>query len=260
MVGTSTAVIHNQRVKDIPSDVQTWSTLESNAFEDPVWIDYARQEVQSLLDRSPETLGDGPQSFLAPLLKGIGLLHASGEAVRILDIGGGVGQTIPYVLENAAHYTVVDGPRNAQLGQALFSDFPQVSFATHIPTDMSFNVVVVNGALQYVRDWAALLKTARSVGASALFVGRLPLGGESTVHGLQNIIVGEPPISAGYARRWIFARQDFAQAASDAGWQLNSDLFIRPSRFKPEDSEAPEQVIEIRSMLLTTVVSGVGLL
>ena len=261
MVGTSIAsAIYNQRVTDIPSEVQNWSTLESNAFEDPVWIDYARQEVQSLLDRPPETLGDGPQSFLAPLLKCIGHLHASGEVVRILDIGGGVGQTIPYVLKNAAHYTVVDGPRNAQIGQALFSDFAQVSFATLIPKDMTFNVVVINGALQYVRDWAALPKSVRSVGTSALFVGRLPLGGESTVHGLQNIIVGEPPISAGYARRWIFARQDFAQAACDAGWQFDSDLFIRPSRWKPDDSEAPEQVIDIRSLLLTPVVSGVGLL
>ena len=114
--------------------------------------------------------------------------------------------------------------------------------------------MVINGALQYVQDWVALLKTARSLGASALFIGRLPLGVECTLHELQKIVVGELPTSAGYARRWIFARHDFDHAIRDAGWQLESDVFVRPSRFQPLDLEAPAQAIEIRSMLLTPMM------
>ena len=219
-----------------------------------MWIDFARQEVLSLLGQAPQTLCNEPPSFVAPLLAGIQLLQARGEGVRILDIGGGVGQTIPYVLRHATRYVVVDGPHNAQLGNALFKDFPQVSFTTNLPKDMAFNMVVINGALQYVQDWVALLKTARSLGASALFIGRLPLGVECTLHELQKIVVGELPTSAGYARRWIFARHDFDHAIRDAGWQFESDVFVRPSRFQPLDLEAPAQAIEIRSMLLTPMM------
>lgn len=180
--------------------------------------------------------------------------------MRILDIGGGIGQTIPYVLQAAEHYTVVDGPQNARLGQALFARFAHVSFFTRIPRDVPFNMVVINGALQYVHDWTALLRTAHALGASALFIGRLPLGVESTLHELQNIVIGEPPVSAGQARRWIFARQEFNQAIRDTGWQLNSDVFVRPSQFQPQDPKAPVQAIEIRSLLLTPMESDVSLL
>lgn len=219
-----------------------------------MWIDFARQKVLSLLCQAPRKLCDEPQSFVAPLLAGIRLLQARGEAVRILDIGGGVGQTIPYVLQHAVHYTVVDGPHNAQLGGVLFANFAQVSFATCIPKNNTFNMVVINGALQYVQDWVALLKTARALGASALYIGRLPLGVKCTLHDLQNIVMGQPPISVGYARRWMFARHDFDHAIRDAGWQLESDVFVRPSRFLPLDPEAPVQAIEIRSMLLTPLL------
>ena len=119
---------------------------------------------------------------------------------------------------------------------------------------MAFNMVVINGALQYVYDWVALLKTARALGASALFIGRLPLGVKCTLHELQKIVMGEPPISAGYARRWIFARHDFDHAIFDAGWQLESDVFVRPSQFQSLDPKAPAQAIEIRSMLLTPMM------
>lgn len=87
------------------------------------------------------------------------------ENIRILDFGGGMGNSFLPLLSGMVEVSKVEfhivetGPL-AQAGVELFVDYPAVAFHTDLSAiEGPFDIVHLGSVLHYVRDWQELLST-----------------------------------------------------------------------------------------------------
>ncbi|MBC8267966.1 MAG: hypothetical protein H8E36_04390 [Rhodospirillaceae bacterium] len=102
-----------------------------NVFQHDAWIDYSEQKLNEFLCLVLARKLQIPQaySFLSVYSKQIFLPASRSKALKILDIGGGVGQVFPALrhLMNVTRgkmgidYTVIDNDKACQRGREIFS-------------------------------------------------------------------------------------------------------------------------------------------
>src|SRR6267143_968868 len=123
--------------------------------------------------RRPRVGGDGPPGGgIAPraahdraLLGVLGALVCRERGrVRVLDFGGGLGLDYLHLVASlgaacAVDYHIVETPEICREAGGLYPGDAAVRFHTALPADLAeVDVATINTALQYVDDWAALLR------------------------------------------------------------------------------------------------------
>lgn len=157
--------------------------VPSAGFSDDRWA----LDTRALTERAMEINRKGSipsavrgDDALLPLLCSVFTDRSS--RLRIVDFGGGTG--ISYVMLSSAmilpcaiDYVVVETARVAQEGAALFHDDPAIHFVTDIPAVSDpVDVVLISTALQYVEDWAALLRRLAQLKPRFFLLSRLSAG------------------------------------------------------------------------------------
>jgi putative methyltransferase (TIGR04325 family) len=136
-------------------------------------------------------------------------------SLSVLDWGGGLGYyaVIARSLfpEIRFDYTVEELPDVCAAGRKLL---PEVRFTQDRKSlDRTYDLVFVSSALQYVRDWQALLGQFADIATRWAFVTRLPVTDND-----ESYVVTQRPHWAGYHTEymsWVFSRQKMlAEAAS----------------------------------------------
>lgn len=164
--------------------------------------EYVRQELacaNEILravkrDRAVPTKLSDENAFL-PLLASI-VRPRNSERLRIIDFGGALGFGYMQLLAGApscsvVDYHVVELEWACLEGKRLFSGDGRIQFHRALPDRLSeVDIVYSCGALQYVEDYAELLRKLCSYRARYLFLSDVPTGTFSTFATAQQNIEG----------------------------------------------------------------------
>lgn len=152
-------------------------------FESDHWLERASADVARDL-ASAECLLPPPSlvhEYPIPILCAV-LQATHSQQVRVLDFGGGLGNTYAQVRSSipkntVIHYKIVESRKLCLAGGGLFADHPELSFCETLP-DESYDVVHAGASLHYVRDWRSMLQRFVQMGKwivlSGLTAGDIP--------------------------------------------------------------------------------------
>jgi putative methyltransferase (TIGR04325 family) len=162
--------------------------------------------------------------------------------LSILDYGGGLGHY--YQLGKALlpdlhlHYSCKDYPRLAEVGKKLNPDIHWFTDDTCLKN--VYDLVIISGSLQYIRQWQKFLRDAASATGDYLFLTRVPVVKKA----FSFIAVQEA-----YGTRMLhqqFNRAELLHAIDDAGFTIIREFLAGDC---PYIKNAPEQC-DLRGWLL----------
>ena len=165
-------------------------------FDGDEWINKTRINTERLLASSREH-GSIPQEAvgehaLLPLLASA-VCESSGR-VSILDFGGGMGVTYIHLISSlpncAVSYHVVEREGIARGGAELFADDARIHFSSELPAQSDFDIVYISSALQYIEDYAALLRALMAYRAKYFLFVKLSSGDFPTYATAQKNVSG----------------------------------------------------------------------
>jgi putative methyltransferase (TIGR04325 family) len=107
--------------------------------------------------------------------------HSKDKALKILDVGGGLGEaymnlraSIPAI---NCDYTILELDETVREGAALFSDFADVRFISEFPHKIGvFDLVLFGSSLQYFEDYATIIKWTCDLKPEAIILTDFPMG------------------------------------------------------------------------------------
>jgi putative methyltransferase (TIGR04325 family) len=158
----------------------------------------------------------------------------------VLDWGGGLGYyaaiAAAVLPEIAFDYTVHDLPEICEAGRELL---PAIRFVSDAESSLArrYDLVFVSNALQYAREWRALLGRLAAAATGWVFLSHVPL-----VETAPAYVVVQRPGSVGYDTEylsWVFNRGGLLSQASACGLVLEREFLMVDERY--EISGAPEQ-------------------
>jgi putative methyltransferase (TIGR04325 family) len=166
-----------ERFRDVP--------VSGAGHESEEWIQGSLAEARrALADASAEEaipLDVTEERALLPLLASI-VSEGQGGRVRILDFGGGAGADYARVCASVPRaamleYHVVEIDSLCRAGRKLFSGDDRVRFHGALPEDLAApDIVHVCSSLQYVEDYAGVLKKLCALGAPYVLFIKLSAG------------------------------------------------------------------------------------
>jgi putative methyltransferase (TIGR04325 family) len=141
--------------------------------------DAARQAEALLRETESDPMPD--EAVVDHQLLALTVRLAGLDSVRILDLGGGVGQSYAALRRMvdrriALAYCVVELPPIAEHGRSLWVDAPEITFATQLE-DLPFapDVVFAKGVIQYWPDYAGMFERLCALSASWLVIEKASL-------------------------------------------------------------------------------------
>ena len=168
------------------------------------------------------------------------------KRLRILDWGGGLGHF--YLLARALHpqleleYHCKDLPLLADEGRTLL---PEVHFHTDDEClREQYDLIVVSGALQYVRAWKQFVPRLAQAAAPHLYVALTP----TVEHCASFVFIQRPPMYGTAYLGWCFNRSEIQAECAASGLSLVREFLYG---YRPVIAWAPEQN-EYRGFLFTT--------
>jgi putative methyltransferase (TIGR04325 family) len=145
------------------------------------------------------------------------LVVALTGAKRILDFGGATGfsyiATKYGALREIERYVVVEHANVCVQGRVLFKDDKRIAFLEAIPQE-KFDIAVVGSALQYVKDYKALLRQLTETGPRCILLTKLPAGDNATFATLQVNLTGKTFAT------WLFNAQEIVAAMEQLNYRL----------------------------------------
>jgi putative methyltransferase (TIGR04325 family) len=164
-----------QHYEDVPAN--------GGGFDGEVWLEARRRNLDWRIASSKK--GKQVESFLSedtllPYL--VSIISAESASIRILDFGGGLGETYLDLRKalSAGHsieYHVIETPRMCEQGNSLFADDSQIRFHSALPAELpSVDVIYVSSALQYVEDYGAFLRRLCAYRARFILFVKLSAG------------------------------------------------------------------------------------
>ena len=154
-------------------------------FSSDTWRQSAVGNTQRLMafSRHPGSPSTGVTEG-AVLLSAIAALvsRGNGGRLRVLDFGGGAGigegQLLCTVQEcSVLEYHVVELEPACEDGSRLFEQDRRIHFHTSLPGDVEdIDILYVEGALQFVEDWAGLLGSLCACQARYVLLSHVPAG------------------------------------------------------------------------------------
>jgi putative methyltransferase (TIGR04325 family) len=167
-------------------------------FEDPRWLRGSRSRMVQLM-RTVKECGSVPaapesEASLLPLLAAV-VGQTSGR-VRILDFGGGLGISYPPVVTalvqcDAVEYHVLETPSLCNAGTRLFEHDARIQFHARLPSPApAVDIVYLSSALQYVEDYAGLLRELAACQPAYFLFAKLSAGDFPTFATAQRNLAG----------------------------------------------------------------------
>jgi len=184
-------------VRPAPAPRHTWEGVyrsrrevpaSGEGFDGRAWAAMARQAAESLHARLTDA-GTIPRdaAYDRALLGVLGALVCRERGrVRVLDFGGGLGLDYLHLVASlgaacAVDYHIVETPEICREAGGLYPGDAAVRFHTALPADLAeVDVATINTALQYVDDWAALLRALCAYRPRYVLLVRLAAGDNPT--------------------------------------------------------------------------------
>lgn len=135
-----------------------------NQYSSPEQFSITAEKAKQLLDDfgtdSFANIGWASQrlNFLPNFLAAL-----DSEGLKILDVGGGFGETYLHVRRRTKfkiQYDIIELEKTVEVGKELFKNDHNLnffSFSTHIPN--KYDLVYFGSSLQYFEDWKEIIKT-----------------------------------------------------------------------------------------------------
>jgi putative methyltransferase (TIGR04325 family) len=230
--------------------------LEGNVFNEKVWLESVRWYLQNDIDTS------GSHKFvlehyLSVFTAVFAVLGHQKQRVRILDFGGGMGNTCVPVIASLREkvdfeYHIVDTRNNCALGKKIFTNQEGVLFHDTIP-EIGVDLLLTSSTIQYIEEWREVVEKLCSLGAQYVVFTRLPTTEGSTFLTKQNIVVSYGPHKgtfAGTAYHRFFNRAELKSFLETLGYSVSLDLFY--SDYYSLLQNLPEEYRDctLRTMLL----------
>lgn len=173
------------------------------------------------------------ENHLLPLLAGA---VARGRPVKIIDFGGGLGTGYLHLKAAAAleiEYHVVELGRTCAEGRRMFEGTDDIFFHEELPAGLqNVDIVNINSALQYVEDYAGLLKKLAAYKPGHILLVRLPAGEIPTFAAMQTYVEGKK------LPHWFFNIGEIIQLLAAPGYRM---VYRRPAVKRYELDNFPEK-------------------
>lgn len=103
------------------------------------------------------------------------------EALRILDVGGGLGATYmnlkTSIPEINCCYTILELEETARQGNDLFSDLADVKFISEFPQENDvFDLVLFGSSLQYFENYTSIIRSTCNLKPETIILTDVPMG------------------------------------------------------------------------------------
>lgn len=172
------------------------------------------------------------RSTLLPVVAGMMLQQR--EPLRILDFGGGMGIGYLTLCESitrhstAVKYTIVEIPEVCAVGCGLLPA-SSVTYLESLPAQGEFDLVHSASALQYIEDWAQVLKVLSGFGAQYILLADVFAGAVPTFVTLQNYYGSR-------IRHWFLNLNELLAVFGSVGYHLVMKSFVSSRRRGVEDT------------------------
>jgi putative methyltransferase (TIGR04325 family) len=225
------------RLEDVPA---------RGGFEDDYWIRATRERTQDAMERPPGT-GD-----FVPLVTIAGSLARDHAPIRILDLGGGMGVAYLELRRSLGpdapiQHVVVELPRVAEAGRALYPGDRRISFVSDLPTG-GFEIVHACGVLQYASEPFDLLRRLLGYGAPFVVMSNLPAGR------IPRYATAQLNMTGSVVPCWMFDLDELEGAVRDLGYVVRSRSWSEMSlihTYRTRDIPAAHRPERMVSLLLT---------
>jgi putative methyltransferase (TIGR04325 family) len=191
-------------------------------FESERWVNTLRKQSLQLLN---ELEGGGTISAHTlihehPLPPVVALLAAWVDTpIRILDFGGGIGNSFVSLIESLptsdlVEFHVLETPAICQLGREVYKKFHNLHFHDELPRDLKkFDVVHAGNSLHYVADWRMMLGQFACYEPRFIMLSGLNAGDIETFVTYQNYYGSKIPV-------WFWNVREIIGALSNLDYNL----------------------------------------
>jgi len=167
-----------ERFADLPA---------SDAHASSAWLDAVTREVGLARE------GDVGEDFVLEHEALLLVLRGMSGEVRVLDFGGGVGQSYAWVKRVEPgipiRWRVVELPEVVARGRELFAGDDGIEFST--TAEQPADIVFVKSALQYVDDWSGTMAGLFALGARYVILEKFS-GVASRTYATAQVNLGDP--------------------------------------------------------------------
>ena len=145
------------------------------------------------------------------------LLYANKGKVRILDFGGGLGESYlltKFTLSDSSNllFHIVEVEEICKIGRTLHND-EGLDFMGSIPEPpISYDIIHLGSSIQYVEDWQSVLEQITQLSPRFILFTDLISGDIPTIATAQKYYNSDIPM-------WFFNRNEFIKAFVDFGYK-----------------------------------------
>ncbi|MBS0246934.1 MAG: methyltransferase, TIGR04325 family [Proteobacteria bacterium] len=164
-----------------------------DVFAGDIWLMKMRQRGEAALIRSAGRGAIAPiaETCCSWLPAVAALAEPRGDALRVLDFGGGIGETyfslagmLP--VGRRLDFVIVERSGVCRLGRDLLENEAGVTFRPDVPQRERFDVVYCASVLHYIEDWTGLLGRLIATEAEYLLFVDLPAADNEPFVSAQN--------------------------------------------------------------------------
>lgn len=161
--------------------------------------------------------GYGEHHLLAQLAA---LAGRGRERLRIVDFGGALGSAFLHLIHQAPRlpdlrYLVVETEKMCAAGRNWWGPETRLQFATRVPAPPeTADLVYVNSALQYIEDYAALLRSLCALQPSHILLARLGAGS------IESFVTAQVNVPGSVIPCWFLNAEEVRALLREAGYEL----------------------------------------
>lgn len=149
-----------------------------DGFESDTWINRSLFKIKEAIKLSKN---NEINAFDNALYSISSVLYSMNQKIKILDFGGGMGNSfVPLcsMLPSAKYvdFTVVEGERNVISASTLFANDERIKFVTKLPSDNNYDIINISSSLQYIDKWQSLLEELSKYKAKYFIFTDMPAG------------------------------------------------------------------------------------
>lgn len=209
---------------------------------DPEFVARCRERTMEALKSVAES-GAIPEvtayrRTLLPFL--VSVLGSRGRRIRVLDFGGGLGNSFVQTAAAQAgavdfEFHLVELPEICAIGRELFAGDPRVCFHEEPPNlPEGLDVVHVSSALHYIRDWKSILERLGQYRSDYFFFSDLLAGDVPTFATAQLHYDSVVPV-------WFFNLHEFTDAMASLGYTVVSKSTFLPTLWGTAGTQLPQE-------------------
>lgn len=197
--------------------------VKGNGFDNNWYANEILRQTQEALavakGSSLIPFGLGNEHRLLSLLAAI-LISKNDKKVKILDFGGGAGIAYVHLLSSIINksiidYHIVENQKLTKMGSELFKDDKRIHFYTALPDDIgNLDIIYLSSVLQYIEDYAGLLKSLSEYKAKYILFTHLSSGDIPTYATAQVNMPGAP------LRYWFINLQEIIDIMARYNYSL----------------------------------------